>query len=265
MRPETLLDRACVTPAQRAHGSPRARQRPGCCAPGGRKRWGGTSASLTLSRIRMASRSGDRLTPSKATSSRSRIRSPGFRRPATIASRRASTTRSRMSPGSEKWMRGSTSWCAERDLPDPVRSAICRSESVTSRAPLATGAHVAAVTSSRLTAGRLYTGSCRSRSGSLRSVSGGWSLPLTEEAYLPASSVLASSLRPILFSRRSERSRTRSLPRISTNVVPMVTPMRMQKKRARPAAIASPCRAKAASGASRLRVATANVYCSTPP
>ena len=46
------------------------------------------------------------------------------------------------------------------------------------------------------------------------------------------------------------------------NVVPMATPMKMQTKRAWPAASASPRRAKAASGASALRIATADVYCS---
>jgi hypothetical protein len=42
------------------------------------------------------------------------------------------------------------------------------------------------------------------------------------------------------------------------NVVPMATPMKMQTKRARPAASASLRRAKAASGASALRIATAS-------
>src|SRR4026209_1159843 len=60
--------------------------------------------------MRMASRSGERLTPSSATSSRSRMRSPGLSRPAMMASRSGSTTRSRISPGSVNRIRDWESW-----------------------------------------------------------------------------------------------------------------------------------------------------------
>ena len=63
-------------------------------------RWASDVISPSVSRMRMASRSGERLTPRRETSSRSRMRSPGLSRPAMIASRSASTTRSRMRPGS---------------------------------------------------------------------------------------------------------------------------------------------------------------------